>query len=101
MNICMNCGHSRAFHESGDGTSVPCHFAQLHLRSTLRCICVQYVESTDTAPDKRTVLINELNALEIAGGGELGHIQTDELLLDYINDNEIRDAFERIDKYYA
>ncbi len=32
---------------------------------------------------------------------EIAHIQADNLLLDFINDNEIKQEFEKIIKYYA
>lgn len=48
-------------------------------------------------------LINELNAIADNGGydQENNHVMADELLLKYIDDSEIKEAYDKIDKWYA
>lgn len=55
---------------------------------------------------KKTFLILELNRLEdesnLEGSDiEKIHLQVDHILLDYINDDQIREAFEAIVKGYG
>lgn len=52
-------------------------------------------------------LIEKLNAINGKRGverfydNENGHIEADELLLEYIADKDITDAFEAVEKWYA
>jgi len=46
-------------------------------------------------------LVRRLNALNHLDDPEQAHIHADELLLKFINDKEISDAFEEIDRWYA
>lgn len=45
-------------------------------------------------------LISKLKTFH-TGDEEMDHIHADKALLEYINDPEITDAFEKIDKWYA
>jgi hypothetical protein len=45
-------------------------------------------------------LIKQLKDLE-GGDQETSHIKADELLIEFINDPEVTDAFECIDKWYS
>ena len=38
---------------------------------------------------------------KVGGDEENAHVEADELLLDYINDEDIRKSFENIEKWYA
>jgi len=54
--------------------------------------------------DKRILLLNRLYALsrnEEKGLPSDWHLEADNLLLDYINDEQITEAFERIEKWYS
>lgn len=46
-------------------------------------------------------LIEELKALIDSDNLEEAHVTADNLLLDFINDEEVSDAFRDIDKWYA
>jgi len=46
-------------------------------------------------------LIAKLKALVEDSPGKENHMEADALLLDYINDAEIRSAYEEIAKWYA
>jgi hypothetical protein len=47
-------------------------------------------------------LITELNKIaKMSGDIEVDHIKADDLLLKYINDNEVTTAFNNILKWYA
>lgn len=46
-------------------------------------------------------LLENLNELKEYSDFEYAHLKADELLLDYINDKEITQAFEQIEKQYA
>lgn len=45
-------------------------------------------------------LIDDLKKLS-SGDEEVDHIRADDLLLAYIDDDKVREAFDSIDKYYA
>ncbi len=49
----------------------------------------------------RDELLRRLRELHGPNDAEIVHVQADDLLLDYIEDDEVREAFERIDKWYA
>ena len=46
-------------------------------------------------------LINKLSELQKDKDYEIAHVLADYLLLDYINDKQVRKAFQQIKKYYA
>jgi hypothetical protein len=46
----------------------------------------------------KSELLEQLRDLE---GGEFDHMVADQLLIDYINDSEITEAYEAIEKWYA
>lgn len=48
-------------------------------------------------------LLERLRAIKAAsiGASEEGHIEADDLLVEYINDPEIKAAYEAIGKWYA
>lgn len=46
-------------------------------------------------------LLNELNKLVGVTDVESAHIIADNLLLKYINDNDITQGFEKIEKWYS
>jgi len=46
-------------------------------------------------------LINKLTELQKDKDYEIAHVLADYLLLDYINDKQIRQEFKKIKKYYA
>lgn len=53
---------------------------------------------------KREALFNALTGLERpkwTGDPEADHVKADRLLLEYIGDEEITAAFEKIEKWYA
>lgn len=50
---------------------------------------------------KKEELIEQLNHLEKNDDTESAHIQADDLLLSYINDSEIEEAYNKIYKWYA
>ena len=51
----------------------------------------------------KTELIDKLKSIDDRGGRdeEVDHMEADQLLLDYINDEEITMAFDSIKKWYA
>lgn len=49
----------------------------------------------------REELLRELRALEDEPDEERAHVKADELLLKYIDDEEISEAFDEINKWYA
>lgn len=49
----------------------------------------------------RKELIEKLNKLNAFDDIETNHIQADSLLLEYINDFEIAEAFEKLHKWYS
>ena len=50
----------------------------------------------------RDELIAFLKEMAVHGAGEQGHMEMDDALLDYINDDEIRDAWNSVrDMWYA
>jgi len=51
--------------------------------------------------DKKQELLDSLQALQDSKDYELAHITADELLLAYIGDKEITEAFNNITKHYA
>ncbi|MCK9556366.1 hypothetical protein M0R36_11250 [bacterium] len=46
-------------------------------------------------------LIKRLNEIKDEGGGEGGHMEADDLLLEYINDPDISKAFNEIERWYS
>jgi hypothetical protein len=46
-------------------------------------------------------LIEKLKAEAANRDKEVAHINADELLLEYINDSEIKEAYDAISKWYA
>jgi len=50
--------------------------------------------------DKET-LIRLLDSLDDDGDVELNHVNADDYLLDFINDEDIKKAYERVYKWYA
>jgi hypothetical protein len=48
---------------------------------------------------KKMLMLNELQVLQDSKDYELAHITADELLLAYIGDKEITEAFNKITKY--
>lgn len=54
----------------------------------------------DSADDRREWLLRVLRECQNSDR-EAGHLEADEALLDYIGDDEIREAFEQIRKWYA
>lgn len=46
-------------------------------------------------------LVSKLKELQLLKCSESTHIEADELLLKYINDKDIADAFYDIDKWYS
>lgn len=57
---------------------------------------------SDDTPITREELLEELRKLHGADQDHEGaHIRADDLLLDYINDDEITKAFDEIVKWYA
>ena len=46
-------------------------------------------------------LLEKLAEYARSGDEEVAHLKADEALLDYIDDREIKDAFNKIDKWYA
>ena len=50
---------------------------------------------------KKEELVDALHELSTDDDTEDAHIKADELLLKYINDDEINEAFHSIDKWYA
>jgi hypothetical protein len=49
----------------------------------------------------KQALIKKLKVLQENGDTENDHIDADDLLIEYINDKEIEEAYEAIDKWYA
>ena len=59
-------------------------------------------EGKHAADRKRAELLAKLRAIKAReGDAELDHREADKLLLDYIGDDEIRAAFEAIEKWYV
>lgn len=56
-----------------------------------------------TDPQRRSGLLEQLKALEerSINDSENAHIEADDLLLEFINDEEIVEIYGRIKKYYA
>ena len=46
-------------------------------------------------------LITKLKQCELNGDTEAAHSDADDLLIKYINDVDIQDAYEQVDKWYA
>lgn len=46
-------------------------------------------------------LVIRLEKLQKSGDQESTHLEADRLLLEYINEQEVIDAYEGIDKWYA
>lgn len=46
-------------------------------------------------------LIKKLEELQKDTDLERSHGEADDLLLEYINDNDIREAYDKLDKWYA
>lgn len=46
-------------------------------------------------------LVEELEALQVAAEPESGHITADRLLLEYIDDKAVTEAFKRLQKWYS
>lgn len=46
-------------------------------------------------------LIKQLQEVKDFGDTENAHIEADDLIIEYINDPEIKKAYEEIDKWYA
>ena len=46
-------------------------------------------------------LIRRLKKLQDCGDTEIAHGQADDLLLEFINDEKVREAFDDIPKWYA
>ncbi len=46
-------------------------------------------------------LVKELKALQNGGDEESDHARADNLLLEYINDEEVDEAFDKIEKWYS
>lgn len=49
----------------------------------------------------RNELIKELKKLSKRGDTEIAHSEADNLLIQYINDDEIEKAYEAVPKWYA
>lgn len=56
-----------------------------------------------TDPQRRLGLVEQLKALEERSqtDSEEAHVEADDLLLEFINDEEISEIYGRIQKYYA
>lgn len=56
-----------------------------------------------TEPQRRSGLLEQLRALvdKSKTDSENAHIEAEDLLLSYINDEEVSDVYGRIEKYYA
>ena len=50
---------------------------------------------------KKEDLLKILKGLEASGDTESAHADADDALIDFINDPEITEAYEKIDKWYA
>ena len=50
---------------------------------------------------RKEKLIKDLKDLQECSDIESAHGDADDLLLDYINDKEVREAFDNIEKWYA
>lgn len=46
-------------------------------------------------------LIKKLKELQNSGDTEIAHVKADDLLIEYINDSDIADAYNALDKWYA
>ena len=46
-------------------------------------------------------LVKELKALQNDDDNETSHSNADSLLLEYIDDKEVKEAFNKIEKWYA
>lgn len=51
--------------------------------------------------EARQKLLTTLRELAKLGDAEVAHGKADDALLDYINDEEVRQAYDAIDKWYA
>lgn len=51
--------------------------------------------------DAKAQLLEKLRELAVGGDPEICHGEADELLLNYINDDEVKQAFDAIEKWYA
>lgn len=49
----------------------------------------------------KEVLLDKLRELASSSDLESAHSDADDLLIDFINDSEIRKAYDKIDKWYA
>jgi hypothetical protein len=58
---------------------------------------------TETIKPKLTIeeLIKQLKALQGGFDKEASHMQADQLLLEFIDNEDVSKAFENIDKWYA
>lgn len=50
---------------------------------------------------KLLVLVEKLKELQNYDDGERAHIDADELLLDFIADDNVREAYKKITRWYA
>lgn len=50
---------------------------------------------------KKQKLIEKLKTLEKYGDPEMAHVEADKAIIEYINDKEIKEAFDDITKWYA
>lgn len=50
---------------------------------------------------KKEELIEKLKAQQVQGDTEIRHVNADDLLIEYINDQEIKNAYDAIYKWYA
>ena len=55
----------------------------------------------ETQEEKRDRIIKRLKELENSSDTELVHIEADRLLLELIDDSEISDIFNNLEKWYA
>jgi hypothetical protein len=69
-------------------------------RAIREVMSTKMVTVTSTKLDKQKLLEALKDCLRYADA-EQAHSDADELLLRFINDNEITEAFEKIPKYYA
>lgn len=60
------------------------------------------IEQPDDRPlDSRARLLKKLEECRQSGDREIAHCEADDALLEFINDDEVTEAFGRIEKWYA
>ena len=50
---------------------------------------------------KKNELLEKLNRLSESGDSESAHVEADSLVLEYIGDKEITEAFLKLERWYA